>query len=110
MGFLTGIILNKRDSTVNHNQYFSTYQSKTFAMVGFIMTICLFPALTFAGLYHTSINKGYISFVGTLNMYLALGAGVLGSFSACTVTYKKINIYDLIYTGLSVTVNLFREV
>lgn len=41
-------------------------------------------------------------------MYLALVAGVLGSFSASALRYRKIMIHDLIFGGLAVIVLLFR--
>lgn len=69
--------------------------------MGFIFTFCAFPFLCVSGLYHTSQNRGFMAYVGTLNMYLALGAGVLGSFSSNALTYRKINTFDLIFTGLS---------
>jgi len=35
-------------------------------------------------------------------MYLALVAGVLGSFAASALTYRKIFIHDLIFSALAV--------
>jgi hypothetical protein len=81
-----------------------------YALIGFVFTFCFFPYLSAAGLFHTSLNNGYITYVAVLNMYLALGAGVLGCFAACTFSYRKIQTFDLIYTGLNVYYFLFREV
>jgi len=40
-------------------------------------------------------------YAGTLNMWLALAASVLGSFSASAFAYRKIHIYDVIFSTLS---------
>lgn len=59
-----------------------------------------------AGLYRTSTNNSYMAFIAPLNMYLALGAGVLGCFAASCLTSRKILIHDLIFTGLNVTIKI----
>lgn len=102
MGRLTAFLLGKKDTTINHSGFYSSYSSRGIALMGFVFTFCAFPFLCVAGLYNTSQNRGFMAYVGTLNMYLALGAGVLGSFSSNALTYRKINTFDLIFTGLSV--------
>lgn len=102
MGVVSSLLLGKKDTTTNHSGFYSSYSNRGIALMGFIFTFCAFPFLCVSGLYHTSQNRGFMAYVGTLNMYLALGAGVLGSFSSNALTYRKINTFDLIFTGLSV--------
>jgi hypothetical protein len=102
MGLFSSVLLEKRKTTADHFGYYGSYTSRVFALIGLVFTFCFFPYLTSAGLYHTSLNNGYILYVAILNMFLALGAGMLGCFAACTFSYRKIQTFDLIFTGLNV--------
>jgi hypothetical protein len=102
MGLISAVILGRRDTTINHAGYYSSYSSRGIALLGFIFTFCAFPYLSVAETYHTSQNNGYITYIAPFNMYFALGAGVLGTFAANALTYRKIHTFDLIFTGLSV--------
>lgn len=102
MGLISALVLGRKDTTVNHGGYYSNYSTRGLALLGFIFTFCAFPYLAVSELYHTSTNNGYITYIAPLNMYFALGAGVLGSFAINALTYRKIHTFDLIYTGLSV--------
>lgn len=102
-GFFSALILNRRETTKDHPEYVSNYVNRGLGLFGFIVTFCTFPYLCVAGLYNTSTNNGYMAFIAPLNMYLALGAGVLGCFSASCITNRKILIHDLIFTGLNVS-------
>lgn len=45
-----------------------------------------------------------MAYIAPLNMYLALGAGALGTYAASCLGYRKIQVYDLIFTGLNVII------
>jgi hypothetical protein len=45
-----------------------------------------------------------MAYVGPLNMYLALGAGVLGTYAASCLAHRKILVHDVIFTGLNVII------
>jgi len=107
MSLVVALLLGRKDTTINHAGFYSSYSTRGISLLGFVFTFCAFPFLCASELYHTSINRGYIAYIGVLNMYLALGAGVLGSFVANSLTYRKIHTFDLIYTGLSVHILLF---
>lgn len=55
------------------------------------------------GVYNVSTNYAYITYIVPFNMWFALGAGVLGSFSVSALTYRKIFLHDLVHSGLAVT-------
>ena len=108
LGFIASLLLGKRETTMNHPRYMSTYSSRSLGLVGLIIIFCSFPSLCMAGLYRTSENNALISYVGPFNMWLALAAGILGSFSASSVTYRKIYIHDLLFSGINVLTIIFR--
>lgn len=41
-------------------------------------------------------------YIAPLNMWFALGAGVLGAFSMTALVNGKIFLHDLVYSGLAV--------
>lgn len=102
MGFVSSLILGKKKTTVGHPRYMSLYASRSFSLLGLLIAICTFPALVAGSLYKTSDNNQYILYSSVLRMYLALVAGVLGSFSASALTYRKIFLHDLVFSSLSV--------
>jgi len=102
MSAISAVILARKETTVNHAGYYSTYSTRGIALLGFVFTFCAFPYLCVNETYHNSTNNTFISYIAPLNMYFALGAGVLGTFAANALTYRKIHTFDLIYTGLSV--------
>lgn len=90
-------------------RYYSEYKIKGIALFGFLLTFCLIPYLSVASLYHTSQKNAHILFVVPINMYLALGAGTLGVFAACTLAFRKMRIFELIFVGLNVQYLVCRE-
>lgn len=89
----------------------SIYASRAFGLLGLCIAFCTFPALVAAGLYKTSTNNMYILHSSVLRMFLALVAGVLGSFSASAITYRKIFAHDVIFGALAVIfIFIFRVV
>lgn len=103
-GLISSCILGKRriKSTAFHERYFSIYATRALGLVGLIIIFCTFPTLVVASLYQTSNNNSYIINVAAFNMFLALVAGVLGSFTISALTYKKIFVFDLIFSGINV--------
>lgn len=102
MGLMSSVILGRRDTTIDHPRYMSLYSSRSFSLLGLLIAFCTFPALVAGSLYQTSTNNSYILYSSILRMYLALVAGVLGSFAASALTYRKIFIHDLIFSALAV--------
>lgn len=82
----------------------SIYASRAFGLLGLLFQFCTFPCLVAASIYKTSANRNAILYSSVLRMYLALGSGILGSFSASSLTYRKIFIHDLIFGGLAVRI------
>ena len=65
------------------------------------MVWCSFVFLQAANLF-TSPNNLLFMYASTLNMWLALAAGVLGAFTASALAYRKIHIYDIIFSAITV--------
>lgn len=102
MGLISSCILGRKDTTINHPKFMSVYASRALSLLGLLIQFCTFPCLVAASLYTTSVNNMYILYSSVLRMYLALIAGILGSFSASAITYRKIMIHDLVFGGLTV--------
>lgn len=110
VGIVSSLILGRKDTTVDHPYYMSVYSSRSLGLVGLVVAVCTFPMLVVGSLYKTSINYSYILFIATLNMYLAVGAGILGAFSASAIFNGKIFLHDLVFSGLAVIIYIFRVV
>jgi hypothetical protein len=107
MGLISSVILAKKDTTINHPRYMSIYSSRGLGLLGLCFSFCFFPCLVAAGLYKASDNKQIVLYSSVLRMYLALVAGVLGSFAMCALTYRKCHVHDVIFGGLAVIYILF---
>lgn len=101
MGLISSIILGKKDTTLNNPRYMSLYSSRGLGLLGLCICFCFFPCLVAAGLYKASDNKQTILYASVLRMYLALVAGVLGSFAASALTYRKCFVFDIVFGGLA---------
>ena len=108
MGFISSLLVGSRkinrDQTREHLRYLSIYATRCLGLIGLVIIFSTFPYLCVAGLYQTSANNSYILYVAPFNMWFALVAGVLGSFCASALTYRKIFIHDLIFSGINVIV------
>jgi hypothetical protein len=102
MGFISSLILWKRDTTVDHKKYFSNYSTRAFSLLGLIVQFCTFPCLVAGSIFMTSNNNGFVLYSSVLRMYFALIGAILGAFSASAIVYKKIIISDLVFGALSV--------
>ena len=102
LGFIISCLLGNKETTKKHRKYFSIYSTQSFGLVGLCFIFCAMPFLGSAGLYRTSTNDQAILWIASLNMWLALAAGILGSFCASSLTYGKIFLHDLVFGGISV--------
>lgn len=75
-----------------------------FSLFGFLIVWCTFPLLAAANIYTHSKMDNYILWSSPITMFLALAAGVLGTFTASAITYRKFSVHDLIFTGLTVNI------
>ena len=103
LGLIISLILGKKDTTVNHIRYISVYSSQSHGLIGLCFIFCAMPFLCATGLYRTSTNDSAILWVAPFNMWLSLIAGVLGSFCASTLSYRKVFLHDLVFSGISVS-------
>lgn len=101
MGLISSIILGRRNTTSDHYYYRSVYATRSMGLVGLVIVFAAFPMLSVAGVYNVSVRYNLIKYIVPLNMWLALGAGILGSFSMSAIINGKIYLHDLLYSGLS---------
>lgn len=71
-------------------------------LLGFSIVWCAFPLLLVTGIYTHSDPDNLILFAAPVNMWLALIAGLLGTFTAAAINYRKFSLHDLVFTGLAV--------
>lgn len=72
------------------------------SLLGFGIVWCAFPLLLVTGIYTHSSQDNLILYAAPVNMWLALIAGVLGTFTAAALNYRKFSLHDLVFTGLAV--------
>ncbi len=101
LAFLSALILGKRDTTDAHYDYASSYTIQSLSFLGTVFVWCTFIFLQTANLF-TVDNSFLIIYSASVNMWLALAASVLGAFSASALAYRKIHIYDVIFSSISV--------
>ena len=106
LGLVSSCILGRKDTTLEHHQYKSVYSTRSMGLVGLVIAFSAFPMLILGGLYNVSSNYAHILYIAPLNMWLALGAGVLGAFSMTAIVNSKIFLHDLVYSGLAVIIIL----
>lgn len=75
-------------------------------LLGFAILWCAFPLLIVAGIYTHSSMDNLILYAAPVNMWLALISGILGTFTASALTYRKFSLHDLVFTGLTVRIYL----
>lgn len=81
-----------------------------FALFGFLLVWICYPFLGVLTILSYTPNDNIVLYAVTLNLYLALAASVLGTFTASSFLFKKLGMNELIFTGTSVkNINIFRE-
>ena len=103
-GLFIAIFIGRKESTFNHPRYFSGYQSQALGLIGLCLIYCSMPFLCVAGLYRTSSEDTALLWLSPLNMWFALGAGILGSFTVSSLTYSQIFLHDIVFGGISVII------
>lgn len=101
LGLFSAIILGKRDTTNAHYNFNSSYTIQSLSLLGVVLVWCSFIFLQTANLF-TVANSLTVLYSATVNMWLALAASVLGAFAASAIAYRKIHIYDIIFSAISV--------
>jgi len=101
LGLIISLILGKKDTTVNHIRYISVYSSQSHGLIGLCFIFCAMPFLCVTGLYRTSTNDSAMLWVAPFNMWLSLISGVLGSFCSSALSYRKVFLHDLVFSGIS---------
>ena len=102
LGLFLSIILGDKSKTFNNERYFSNYKQISLGMLGFLFVWVCYPFLSTLSLSSGSATDSEIMFATLLNMFLAMIASILGTFTACALVYKKFTAYDMIFTGTAV--------
>ena len=94
LGFLSGIFLWKRNSTISHPRYSSDQTFQKFTLIGYVIVWSFFPFLSLPDIYHQSSigTDNYIVEVVPLNIWLALSSSVIGSCCTCLFIYDKLSV------------------
>lgn len=101
LALVSALIMGKRPTTNAHYDYSSSYTIQSLSFLGTVFVWCTFVFLQ-AFSFFTVNNQFLLIYSGTLHMWLALAASVLGAFSASALAYRKIHVYDVIFSSISV--------
>lgn len=102
LGVFSALFLGKRDTTKLHGSYRSEYRIMAFALLGFVFMFITLPILTTVSMFTYTPNDNSVLYATSINAWLAVCAGVLGTFTSNSFFYRKFHAHDLIFTGLSV--------
>lgn len=102
LGLAVSLMLGDKNKTFEHPNYYSDYKQMSLGMLGFLFVWVCFPFMAALTTFTNSTNDNAILYTVVLNMVLAMVAGVLGTFSACSIIYRKFSMFDLIFTGTAV--------
>lgn len=107
MGIVSSLLLGKRDltHTQKRKNYRSNYRPMAMAYLGTVMVWCTYPVLVLANLYTSTTGK-ITAAAGQTNIWLALSSGVLGTFAASSIYYRKLNLHDFVFTSLAGAITL----
>lgn len=72
-----------------------------FALLGFCFLCVSLPMLSGMSVFSRTITDNAVLYATVLNTWLAVMAGVLGTFTASAFTYRKFSLHDLVFTGTS---------
>lgn len=108
LGMISSLLIGKRDLTKRHVAFKSSSRTMAVAFLGTVLVWCSYPILVLSGVYTSATGK-VVSMAGQVNIWLALAAGVVGCYAASSLSYRRFCLHDLIFTSLTVIINLNRE-
>lgn len=108
LGLIASLVLNKRDKTLNNNNFRSSYKIMALAFLGTIFVWCSYPILVLSSVYDSQ-NGEIVAMAGQVNIWLALAASVLGCYTASSFAYRKFCVHDMVFASFTVPLILFRE-
>ena len=102
LGLVCSIFLGNKDTTREHFDHFSDYKQMSFALLGFLLVWVCYPFLGVLTVFTYTDNDSYALYAVALNMYLAMAASVLGTFTASSFLFRRLAMNELIFTGTAV--------
>lgn len=109
LGLVIALLLNKNQTTFKHQHYQSVYKMMALALFGFLFMLVSLPILSALSVFTRTQPDNAVLYATNINVWLAIFSGVLGTFTSNAIFYRKFSLHDLVFTGLSVHVPLFRE-
>ena len=94
---------------MRHESYRSVYKTMALALFGFLFMLVSLPILSAISIFTRTVPDSAVLYATNINAWLAVFAGVLGTFTSNALFYRKFSVHDLVFTGLSVLFFLFRE-
>lgn len=104
-GIISSLLLGKRESTKQHQNFYSRYQFQTLGLLGAIFVWILLPWLSTIGQSTSTLNFNQIA---PLNIWYALSASAVASFCCSIWIHGKISVHDIVFSSFSVHLNLRR--
>lgn len=101
-GLVAGVLLGHKDKTINHPMYKSDYREMSMAILGVLFVIVCYPFMATLTIFTGTTNDAPVYYAVTLNMFIAMFSGVLGTFVASSIIFRKFSVNDLVFTGTAV--------
>jgi DMSO reductase anchor subunit len=102
MGFLSSLMLNKRNTTINHRRFKSDSYYQSINLIGAIIIWCLISVLSLADLWRgVGSDKQNVPFA-MINMTIALCGSVIGATCVSIFLYKKLSAHILVFSTFAV--------
>lgn len=102
LGLWLSLIMGKRPQNKAGNRFMSTYHTSALCLIGGVLICLTYPSLVSTGLQYYSNGFGTtIAATVQINMWLALAGSIVGVFTANSLTYRKINVHDVIFVSLA---------
>lgn len=105
LGIAIAVFLDKRETTVRHQSYQSVYKVMALALFGFLFMFVSLPILSAVSMFTRTDADNAALYAISINAWLAVFSGVLGTFTSNAIFYRKFSVHDLVFTGLSVHIH-----
>lgn len=80
----------------------SHYHINAMCLIGGVLVCLTYPSLVSTGMQLYSTGYGTtIAATVQINMWLALAGSIVGVFTANSLTYRKINVHDVVFVSLA---------
>lgn len=101
LGLFISIIIGKKLESARHIRFSSHYHVQALTFIGAILVCLTYPNVITAGLLTLDTVVPSVAAVAQINAWFSLAGSIIGTYTACSIMYRKLYIHDIIYTSLA---------